>query len=45
MLTALLDKRASLESWRCCGIDEKRAAKAVETTEKASRKDNLTKQP
>ena len=49
MLTLMLDKRASLEGcvvecWRY-GVDKKRVAKAVETTEKASCKDNLAKQP
>ncbi|WP_334031900.1 hypothetical protein [Alteromonas sp. P256] len=39
-----VEKVAALEFWRC-GADEKRVVKVVETTEKASRKDNLAKQP
>ena len=37
-------KTGDVEGWRF-GVDEKRVAKAVEPTEKASREHDLAKQP
>ena len=44
MINEQVGKASDVECWRY-DADEKRVAKAKETTEKVSRKDNLKKQP